>query len=234
MRNTGYNPLSVTKLHILNTSIFVFSKNLSTSFSFLSCERIMTRSYRFLSSIANSSSSFDPMVAEPPEAVAVESDFVVILAALLCALICVLGLFAVARCAWLRRGSTSNAGRNTSQQTPNKGIKKKIIDALPKFVYDGGNDLKLSSGDCAICLAEYTDGVEIRVLPQCGHGFHVECIDMWLGSHSSCPSCRQILVVTRCRKCGEFPTVSGRQISSEEEHKGRQHDTSSCSSDYLP
>ncbi|KAI3519084.1 hypothetical protein L1887_08095 [Cichorium endivia] len=197
----------------------------------------MTRPYRFLSSIANASSSFDELEAQPPEAVAVESDFVVILAALLCALICVLGLLAIGRCAWLRRGSTSNARRITGQPTANKGIKKNIVEALPKFVYDssneeggGGNDVKLSSSDCAICLAEYTDGDEIRVLPQCGHGFHVGCIDMWLDSHSSCPSCRQILVITRCRKCGEFPTVSAGQISSSSEHKGN----SSCSSDYLP
>ena len=201
----------------------------------------MTRPHRFLSSIANPSSSFDQTDAEPPEAVAVESDFVIILAALLCALICVLGLIAVARCAWLRRGSTSNADQITSQKTANKGVKKKIVDSLPKFVYDsakkeggGGSDVKLSSGDCAICLVEYADGDEIRVLPQCGHGFHVGCIDLWLGSHSSCPSCRQILVITRCRKCGEFPTVSNGQISSSEEHKGRQHDSSSCSSDFLP
>jgi len=46
------------------------------------------------------------------------------------------------------------------------------------------------------------------VLPQCGHGFHVSCIDTWLGSHSSCPSCRQILVVARCQKCGGLPSGS--------------------------
>ncbi|KAI3704469.1 hypothetical protein L1987_74689 [Smallanthus sonchifolius] len=195
---------------------------------------IMTRSYRFLSSTGNSSSSSDQATAEPPEAVAAESDFVVILAALLCALICVLGLISVARCAWLRRGPTSNTRRNPSQTAANKGIKKKIVETLPKFVYNSGTDEnagKLSTGDCAICLAEYVDGDEIRVLPQCGHGFHVGCIDMWLGSHSSCPSCRQILAISRCRKCGEFPTVSG---STELERKGRQHDNTSCSSNYLP
>ncbi|KAK9062099.1 hypothetical protein SSX86_019284 [Deinandra increscens subsp. villosa] len=202
----------------------------------------MTRSHRFLSSVSNSSSSFDQTVAEPPEAVAVESDFVVILAALLCALICVLGLIAVARCAWLRRGSTSNPSQNPVPPAANKGMKKKAVESLPKFVYGGENGRKLSSGDCAICLAEYADGDQIRVLPQCGHGFHVGCIDLWLGSHSSCPSCRQMLVVTRCRKCGEIPTVSAGENSTETERKGRQHDnnnissssSSSSASDYLP
>ncbi|KAL4572628.1 hypothetical protein LXL04_019408 [Taraxacum kok-saghyz] len=196
----------------------------------------MTRSSRFLSTVVNSSSTVTA-VAEPPEAVTVESDFVVILAALLCALICVVGLIMVARCAWLRRGSTASGGRIASQTSANKGIKKKFVEALPKFTYNSAKehiDGKLSAGECAICLAEYADGDEIRVLPQCGHGFHVGCIDMWLGSHSSCPSCREILVITRCRKCGDFPTDTAGQIAPAAEFKGRRIITGSSSSEFLP
>lgn len=36
-----------------------------------------------------------------------------------------------------------------------------------------------------ICIEE-----NVRVLPKCNHGFHLECIDKWLVSHSSCPMCR--------------------------------------------
>ncbi|KVH92118.1 RING-H2 finger protein ATL80-like [Cynara cardunculus var. scolymus] len=201
----------------------------------------MTRSSRFLSTLVNSSST-GSAVAEPPEAVSVESDFVVILAALLCALICVVGLIMVARCAWLRRGSTANGSRISGQTSANKGIKKKFIEALPKFTYDSAKEDsgccekggKLSDDDCAICLAEYADGDEIRVLPQCGHRFHVGCIDMWLGSHSSCPSCREILVITRCRKCGEFPRISAGEFPSAAELKGRQTGASSSSNEFLP
>lgn len=141
--------------------------------------------------------------------VTVESDFVVILAALLCALICVVGLIAVARCAWLRRGIGAG-GIGGSQPSANKGLKKKVLQSLPKFTYDPSSTANGAAftAECAICLAEYAVGDEIRVLPQCGHIFHLQCIDTWLGSHSSCPSCRQILVVTRCRKCGELPAVS--------------------------
>ncbi|XP_061338272.1 RING-H2 finger protein ATL8-like [Gastrolobium bilobum] len=85
--------------------------------------------------------------AVPPEAMPVGSDFIVILAALLCVLVCLVGLIAIARCAWLRR----------------------------------------------------------RTVKRYGHGFHVTCIDTWLGSHSSCPSCRAILAVARCQKCGQYP-----------------------------
>lgn len=49
--------------------------------------------------------------------------------------------------------------------------------------------------ECAICLAEFARGDEVRVLPPCGHGFHAACVDVWLVSTSTCPSCRRAIVV---------------------------------------
>ncbi|KAF8029186.1 hypothetical protein BT93_E1758 [Corymbia citriodora subsp. variegata] len=151
--------------------------------------------------------------APPPEALDVESDFVVILAVLLCALICAVGLVAVVRCAWLRRYPPASAAAS-SRPPPaaNRGLKKKTLQSLPKIVYgleEGGGTGAAARlpVECAICLGEFAEGDEVRLLPQCGHGFHVDCIDPWLGSHSSCPSCRRILVVARCQKCGQFPAV---------------------------
>ncbi|XP_010270525.1 PREDICTED: RING-H2 finger protein ATL80 [Nelumbo nucifera] len=171
--------------------------------------------------------------ADPPSSVEVDSDFVVILAALLCALICVVGLVAVARCAWLRRvsGGAAGSGRTQPQAPANKGLKKKILRSLPKQTFNGGGDLNGNGKfvDCVICLTEFVEGDEIRVLPQCGHAFHVGCIDTWLGSHSSCPSCRQILVVARCQKCGGFPETSGSAAAVDTELglKGREDDVNS-------
>ncbi|XP_041017818.1 RING-H2 finger protein ATL80 [Juglans microcarpa x Juglans regia] len=178
----------------------------------------MTRPFRFLGQASSSNAT----AIESVDSVTVDSDFVVILAALLCALICVLGLVAVARCAWLRRLSTSRAVASaTASSSPetetastapssavaaaslaNKGLKKKILKSLPKLTFTAESAAKFSSSECAICLSEFAPGDEILVLPQCGHAFHVACIQTWLGSHSSCPSCRQILVVARCHKCG--------------------------------
>ncbi|KAA8537381.1 hypothetical protein F0562_026932 [Nyssa sinensis] len=152
----------------------------------------------------------------------VDSDFVVILAALLCALICVLGLVAVARCAWIRRISGRVTGRSAPPPPANKGLKKKTLRLLPKLTYSVEHAAKFS--DCAICLAEFVAGDEIRVLPQCGHGFHVGCIDTWLGSHSSCPSCRQLLVVSRCEKCGGLPASSAAGAETEARLKQREDD----------
>ena len=63
----------------------------------------MTRTLRILKSTTDNAT----ITAAPPlELVALELDFVVILATLLCTLICVVGPVAVARCSWLWRGSS--------------------------------------------------------------------------------------------------------------------------------
>ncbi|XP_051118021.1 RING-H2 finger protein ATL8-like [Andrographis paniculata] len=143
----------------------------------------------------------------PPDMGTLNSDFVVILTALLCALICVLGLLVVARCAWIRRMAGAH---DAAAAAANRGVKKKVLNSLPKLTYGGedGEHAAAKLSDCAICLGDFVAGEEIRVLPQCGHGFHVLCIDTWLGSHSSCPSCRQILGAARCQKCGDLPTAT--------------------------
>ena len=44
--------------------------------------------------------------------------------------------------------------------------------------------------ECAVCLSELADGEKVRALPSCGHVFHVECVDAWLRSRTTCPLCR--------------------------------------------
>ncbi|KAM0836853.1 hypothetical protein ACQ4PT_062047 [Festuca glaucescens] len=46
-----------------------------------------------------------------------------------------------------------------------------------------------AEGDCAICLDAFDAGKEMP----CGHRFHGECLDRWLGVHGSCPVCRSEL-----------------------------------------
>ncbi|KAG5147210.1 hypothetical protein AAZX31_06G014400 [Glycine max] len=178
----------------------------------------MTRALRYL---GERNSATDSAV--------VDSDFVVIFAALLCALICILGLVAVTRCGCLRRLrlSSSNATPQPPPASANKGVKKKVLRSLPKVTASAESAVKFA--DCAICLTEFAAGDEIRVLPQCGHGFHVSCIDAWLRSHSSCPSCRQILVVSRCDKCGGIPAPASSSSAppladSGDRLKGREED----------
>lgn len=65
--------------------------------------------------------------------------------------------------------------------------KKELVDAVLKA---RGGESGLS---CAVCLATYTSGEKLRVLP-CGHRFHVGCVDRWLLQQSrTCPLCAKAI-----------------------------------------
>lgn len=58
---------------------------------------------------------------------------------------------------------------------------------------------------CAICVEDFSPGDKLRWLP-CEHCFHPECIDEWLGGHSSlCPLCKN--PVRRDQRGGAEPRV---------------------------
>ncbi|KAL9454904.1 hypothetical protein AB3S75_010332 [Citrus x aurantiifolia] len=72
------------------------------------------------------------------------------------------------------------------------GLDQAFIDALPVFQYKEIVGLK-EPFDCAVCLCEFSDKDKLRLLPMCSHAFHINCIDTWLLSNSTCPLCRDTL-----------------------------------------
>lgn len=142
--------------------------------------------------------------------VTVVSNEVLIMLTLICALICMAGLAMVARCAWYRHSNSNNSSSSPEEVSPSpseiplpdKGVNKKVLQSIPKLIFTPSllsppstplpNGMRMAT-DCPICLAEFEEGDEIRVLPRCMHVFHLHCVDTWFGSHSSCPFCRQLL-----------------------------------------
>jgi E3 ubiquitin-protein ligase EL5 len=69
-----------------------------------------------------------------------------------------------------------------------KGVDPVLLRALPVTLYRAKDFAQAL--ECAVCLADLSDGEAARFLPKCGHGFHAECVDLWLRSHPTCPLCR--------------------------------------------
>ncbi|GKV08393.1 hypothetical protein SLEP1_g20025 [Rubroshorea leprosula] len=116
--------------------------------------------------------------------------------------------------------------------SPSKGLDSAVISSIPLFVYK--SEESKHGLECVICLSSFEDKDVGRQLPKCGHGFHVQCIDMWLQSHSNCPICRAPLatesrfsteVSSLEETTGESPAMDA--IINEE--SGQEDDTSSSS-----
>ncbi|KAL6888162.1 hypothetical protein ACP4OV_009188 [Aristida adscensionis] len=67
--------------------------------------------------------------------------------------------------------------------------------APPAFAFEcpldgGGGEPTACAMVCAVCLEDVRGGEMVRRVPACRHVFHVECIDMWMHAHRTCPVCR--------------------------------------------
>ncbi|CAN6480615.1 unnamed protein product [Victoria cruziana] len=115
-----------------------------------------------------------------------DSNLFVMIVFLVCALVCGLAINWTVRffLRWWRDDQ-----RPEAKAPPATGVALRSRPP-PTLVYCSGAELAGVEAACAICLSEYADGEAVRVLPRCRHGFHAKCIEAWLASHSSCPTCR--------------------------------------------
>lgn len=82
------------------------------------------------------------------------------------------------------------AAQTHTHQLPKKGLDASVIAALPVFAYKKSGEVDGPVVECAVCLSGLEEGEMARLLPNCNHMFHEQCIDMWLHSNSTCPICR--------------------------------------------
>ncbi|EYU18740.1 hypothetical protein ABFS82_10G164500 [Erythranthe guttata] len=117
-----------------------------------------------------------------------KANTAIIVAVLFCALICALALNAAVR--YLIRDCSRRRRRNRKEE--HGGAAAEEAAEIPGVIYSEETKLSGAETECIICLSEFAAGERIRVLEKCSHGFHLQCIQKWLVSHSSCPTCRTI------------------------------------------
>ncbi|KAG0459192.1 hypothetical protein HPP92_022320 [Vanilla planifolia] len=78
----------------------------------------------------------------------------------------------------------------TGPPSPRRGLDPATIRSLPTFRHSKLSPAAASASECAICLIEFRNEEKLRLLPDCAHVFHVDCIDVWLQSNANCPLCR--------------------------------------------
>ncbi|CAN1133886.1 Putative RING-H2 finger protein ATL71 [Linum perenne] len=87
--------------------------------------------------------------------------------------------------------------RHVAVEIPEEvGIDEATLKSYPKLVYSEKRqkivkeDAPTAASCCSICLADYKSADVLRLLPDCGHLFHLKCVDPWLRKHPTCPVCR--------------------------------------------
>ncbi|EOY27406.1 hypothetical protein QUC31_012500 [Theobroma cacao] len=91
-----------------------------------------------------------------------------------------------------------------------KGLDPTILASLPVLMF---RQEEFKDGlECAVCLSELVEGEKARLLPKCNHGFHVDCIDMWFQSHSTCPLCRNPVAAVEVENSGSV--TSGDEVNA--------------------
>ncbi|CAI9760405.1 unnamed protein product [Fraxinus pennsylvanica] len=105
--------------------------------------------------------------------------------------VCVVCAHLYAKWYWNRRHeNTITGGRHQVRAVTalRHGLDPTILKTIPVVIFD---PKEFKDGlECSVCLSEVSQGEKTRLLPKCNHGFHMDCIDMWFQSHSTCPLCR--------------------------------------------
>ncbi|KAK7385344.1 hypothetical protein VNO78_31060 [Psophocarpus tetragonolobus] len=118
----------------------------------------------------------------------------------------------------------TGAAGNQLQTEPN-GLNQATIETFPVFLYSDVKSLKIGKGTlaCAVCLNEFEDDETLRMIPKCCHVYHLDCVDVWLASHPTCPLCRANLVPEPqdTNMNMNMPPIMSIQIPDEEE---REHE----------
>lgn len=105
------------------------------------------------------------------------------------------------------------------QPAEKRGLDEYLIRSIPIFQFQKEFGEK-NSNECAVCLSEFKEEEKLRVIPNCSHVFHIDCIDVWLQNNTNCPLCRSSISMAT-----QFPFILDQVISPNPDNfSGRDED----------
>ncbi|KAE9619190.1 hypothetical protein Lal_00047086 [Lupinus albus] len=123
----------------------------------------------------------------------------------------------------LRRFSSSSRREDPSPMYSRaiepRGLNEAVIRLIPLIQYKTQQEGRCSSSsnsrefgersfcECAICLNEFQENEKLRIIPNCSHVFHIDCIDVWLQNNANCPLCRTSISLTSTFQIEQFLNI---------------------------
>lgn len=95
------------------------------------------------------------------------------------------------------------------------GLDEALIKSITVCKYKRGDGL-VGVTDCSVCLSEFREDEQVKLLPKCSHAFHLPCIDEWLKSHPNCPLCRALIFTFNAPAPQVIPPVTQESSSGNE------------------
>jgi hypothetical protein len=101
-------------------------------------------------------------------------------------------LLIIFACTRLRFPYNRPSRRNSDRRsiTIEQGVDETTLSSYPKLLYSQVKKGTSTASCCSICLVDYKETDMIRLLPDCSHLFHLNCVDPWMRLHPTCPICR--------------------------------------------
>ncbi|MFS7999525.1 putative transcription factor C2H2 family [Helianthus anomalus] len=92
-----------------------------------------------------------------------------------------------------RTFGSMNGGTTMVMISRSGSMSEEDIKKLPSYDFNMEAAAEKSTVKCVVCLERFKSGEKCKLLPNCNHSFHGECIDSWLIKTGACPICRAVV-----------------------------------------